>query len=69
MRELASHMRSRGFKVSSRTLYYLLRGGPVRHTPYDRTLYKIRNYLDHVRRHKRRSRPGSSSSSSNGARV
>ena len=56
MRELSNHMTARGFKVSTRVLHYLLTNPDPAHRPYDRTQYKIREYLAHVRRQDRRHR-------------
>jgi hypothetical protein len=44
--ELADDMEAAGHGVPSKTLHALLTQRPK---PYDRTLYKIRKYLEHLR--------------------
>lgn len=52
--QLSAAMTARGLAMSPRTLHYLLKQMPADATPTDRTLYKVRAYLKHVRSAERR---------------
>jgi hypothetical protein len=47
--ELARDMQRAGFQMSARTLHYLLTRAPETVKPLDRTLHKIRRYLEFAR--------------------
>lgn len=51
--QLADDMDAEGYPVNVRTLHYLIRTMPKDANPQDRTLYKIRKYLEAYRLHER----------------
>jgi len=54
IRELAAAMSAAGFHLSARTLYALLKDRES-HEPYDRTLYKVEQYVSQCHERDRRS--------------
>lgn len=54
IRELAAAMVAAGYHLSSRTLYMLLKDRET-HEPYDRTLYKVEQYVADCQERDRRS--------------
>jgi hypothetical protein len=52
--QLAAAMKRAGVDVSPRTLHYILKRAPEDSKPLDRTLYKIRKFLKHIRATERR---------------
>ena len=54
--QLAAAMKRAGSPIPMRTLHYLLKQAPRNVRPRDRTMHKVRRYLEHVRENDRRRR-------------
>jgi hypothetical protein len=52
--QLGDDMKQAGFAVPARTLHYLVRRKPANSQPLERTLHKIRKYLEFVEDEERR---------------